>query len=175
MDAFTSTTQSSPWRAITLIYQKSKPYSILKNSFDVDPSKEKPCAVFPMQHTCADKTYAHNKNKAYLKLPAQPVGPTACSQPRAHSLPFLFRVKRPTGDEVFLQHMVQSHYAFGLVIFTRCVLVLKGYINIRTLKAAFKNRASIGGLIDLLEEKKPQPLLLPWTHEPFPAWMLRFG
>lgn len=70
-----------------------------------------------------------------------------------HLLTFPFRVKRPTGDEAFLRHMVQSHYAFGLVIFTRCALLLKGYINISTLKAAFKIRASINGLKDLLEEK----------------------
>lgn len=52
--------------------------------------------------------------------------------------------------------MVQSHYAFGLVIFTRCALVLKGYINIPTLKALVKIRASIHGLKDLLEKKTKQ-------------------
>lgn len=74
----------------------------------------------------------------------------------------LFRVKRPTGDEAFPRHMVQSHSAFGLVIFTRCALVLKGYINIPTLKAAFKIRASMHGHKKIFWKNTPTTSIF-WT------------
>lgn len=79
-------------------------------------------------------------------FPAQPVGLAAC----LHLLSILCCVKPPTGGKGFLWHMAGSHYAFGLVTLTRCALVLKGYFNIPTLKAAFKIRAGIRRLKDLL-------------------------
>lgn len=69
-------------------------------------------------------------------------------------LAFRSRVKRPTGDEVFLRHMVLSHYAFGLVIVTRCALVLKGYINIPTPKLLLKLELRYTDLKDLQGKKR---------------------
>lgn len=54
--------------------------------------------------------------------------------------------------------MAGSRYALGLVALTRCALVLKGYFNTPTLKAAFKIRAGIHGLKDLLVKKKTTSL-----------------
>lgn len=55
--------------------------------------------------------------------------------------------------------MAGSRYALGLVALTRCALVLKGYFNTPTLKAAFKIRAGIHGLKDLLVKKKKKHLI----------------